>query len=596
VDLDNIQSLVNVGDYHSAIQQLSTDQVDGSLEGMVLKSQILRELGHTNQALITAQQSTDKAKQEKSKYFEFRGIVEQIYCQWVQGDYEIVLKKIRQTRKKLPNNKLPELQNVELIAKLDHLRANLHWSLGEVDDALTIHKKNEKRFLELKDNKFVGLVLNNMGVLYFLKGQIDKSLAYYEESLFFNRNYKLDRARTLTNMAQIYRIKNDYDDAKLNALESLEILETYLPSNYEEISSSLFELIFTLVQNKEIDESIIYCEMLEAVDERSDSDIVSLRKDLSQAIVKKQSPRLKNRFAAQLTLEKIINNEIIRKDYTLLAMYSLFDLLLDEMQLSGREEIIDELNELVQTLKEESKLQFSQLLLAESYYLEAKICLLSLDFQKSRRLLSQALLICEENGLTGLEIEFNVFFDELVRFESSVNERSPGEISLVERIEKSKTGKLAYDLENPKYSPIQVAEENPVMALIVTQSGNVLFFENFQEHNGVNEHLIGSFLSAVSSFSQQTFEEAGKLEIIQTGDFSILLHYIFNVILVYIFRGNSHYARRKMKEWAISLSSDKIVQDVLNQDVVLQITNEVVTKLSEITSNFFLHSQGPDTN
>ena len=134
------------------------------------------------------------------------------------------------------------------------------------------------------------------------------------------------------------------------------------------------------------------------------------------------------------------------------------------------------------------------------------------------------------------------------------------------------------------------------MALIVTQGGNVLYFENFQEHNGVNEHLIGSFLSAVNSFSQQTFRESGKLEIIQTGEFSILLHYIFNVILVYIFKGNSHYARKKMKGWALLLSKDKIVQDVLNQDVVLQITNKVVNKLSEITSNFFLISQVPDTN
>ncbi len=87
--------------------------------------------------------------------------------------------------------------------------------LGKYDKAMELHEKALAIRRELKDRAGESKTLSNMGIVYKAWGEYDKAMELYEESLALCRELK-DRAgegQTLNNMAVVYQAWGKYDKA-----------------------------------------------------------------------------------------------------------------------------------------------------------------------------------------------------------------------------------------------------------------------------------------------------------------------------------------------------------------------------------------------
>ena len=86
---------------------------------------------------------------------------------------------------------------------------------GELDKALEYHEKALKLNEELDRKRGIANQLENMGIVYRIKGELDKALEYYKKALKLNE--ELDRKRgianQLGNMGNVYLIKGELDKA-----------------------------------------------------------------------------------------------------------------------------------------------------------------------------------------------------------------------------------------------------------------------------------------------------------------------------------------------------------------------------------------------
>jgi len=108
--------------------------------------------------------------------------------------------------------------------------------------------------------KGVATSLNNKGVIFRIRGQLDKALEFFIESykIHFEISNKAGLAKVLNNIGTIYSIKKDYQTALFNYRESYEILQEI--GNKEEIIGSLNNIGNVHREQNQFDEALSYYE------------------------------------------------------------------------------------------------------------------------------------------------------------------------------------------------------------------------------------------------------------------------------------------------------------------------------------------------
>ena len=147
--------------------------------------------------------------------------------------------------------------------------------------------------------------------------------------------------------------------------------------------------------------------------------LINRRFQVAQALLMKSGTRLKEKLKAQDILVKILNEESIDHDLVVMSTIILCELLIDELRLSGDQEVLDEIKKLIYQLLEVAKNQSSFWLLAEVYVFQSRLNLLDLDLKKAENLLDQALILAEEKGLKKLAVKI---YNEKINFESQVSQ------------------------------------------------------------------------------------------------------------------------------------------------------------------------------
>ena len=125
---------------------------------------------------------------------------------------------------------------------------------------------------------------------------------------------------------------------------------------------------------------------------------VQLRIDLAQALILKSNPRAIQKFEAQKILQKIVNQEVIDHEFTIIAMVNLCELLLDELHTYHQGEVLLELENLLNRLYRVSQDYKSYFFLIESLILKSKLALLQDNISESDDLLRKAELLATERN------------------------------------------------------------------------------------------------------------------------------------------------------------------------------------------------------
>ncbi|MFW9780005.1 MAG: tetratricopeptide repeat protein [Candidatus Heimdallarchaeota archaeon] len=279
----------------------------------------------------------------------------------------------------------------------------------------------------------------HIGLIHGLQGEPDLALEYMEQSITevrksFGRTYGF--AWSLNRLAKLYREKGDSEQAIKHLMESLAISEEFQETYSFRLvmSETLFYLFSIALDQNFPNRASEYLKYLEKLTEQhapssEGSDLITHRCRVAQALLLKTSPRIKDKARAQELLHQVVNEEKVDHDLAVMALLILCELFLLELQMSGAQEVLDEVKAFTRRLLMIAKQQPSFWLLAETYVLKSRLALFELDLQSTSQFLDQALLLAEEKGLKRLAVkiysEQNQFRDQMEHWERLIKQKAP---------------------------------------------------------------------------------------------------------------------------------------------------------------------------
>ncbi len=272
--------------------------------------------------------------------------------------------------------------------------------LGDLEKATECYSKAYKVLEELGLEAEMTVVLNNIGTAYHKRGILNEALRHYLKSLEIREKLGMNQTIPLSvhNIGVVYRDMGDFQKSKEYISRAYDLLQG--KSDFLAMSNTLFELILLNLSENKIDAAKKYLSELEKIDMLHQNKMVSLRKELATALILKESKRIRDKVSAAEILKKIIRKEVINHDYTLFAMKNLFELLLLEYKLLREKEVENELRLLLESLYKTAHSQESSALLVETYALQAKLALITGNFEKSKTFLDNAISVIQENNIS----------------------------------------------------------------------------------------------------------------------------------------------------------------------------------------------------
>lgn len=443
-----------------------------------------------------------------------------------------------------------ELENERYISAISLNIGRIFFARGEIDDALGYYQRSSSIFEKLDSKAEQAICLNSIGQVYYAKGELDDALDFYQRSLAIveELQVKQEIATSLNNIGDVYRERGDFTSAADNYERSLAIFEGI--GNKLDMSHTLVNLIRLGLSKGSCDDAESYLQQLEEINKKEDHKLIDQLYRHSKAMVLRESDRVIKRAESQQLFQQIAEEEIMKFDITAEAMLNLCELLYLELETSGSEEALNELKTLLQQLLEIADDQHAYSVFVETHLLQSKTALLELDVQKARQLLTQAQMIAEEKGLQKLAMkasgEYDSLLDQITKWDSFIEkEASMQERLQLVQLEKMVTGLIhKREVETPERPP-----EEPVMLLIMAQSGLTLYSQSFEEDQQMDDQLIGGFLTAVTSFGTEVFSGSGAIDRIQYQEYTVASKILESMMFCYMFKGQSYSAIQKLDQF-----------------------------------------------
>ena len=302
-------------------------------------------------------------------------------------------------------------------------------SAGNIDESLNYYKKSLifcKEF-DLKATKAKNFIA--LGAICYFFGKVERGLDFLSKSLIISEelDHKLLIAMALNNMGGIYKMMGDLDGAMKAWERSLTITEEI---GFKSLKVYLLDfLIQGAIEKGDHKQANEYLQILNEINKKEKSKITNLTYRLNKALVLKMSLRARDRADAEDLLKEIINGEIIHIESKIVALLNLCDLLLTELQMTGDTEILDELQQYISQLLEISEKYRSYIFMAETYLLQARLSLLTLNLKESKRHFTQARQIAEKWGLSQLSMkitkEKEEFLNQMNKWENLKETNAP---------------------------------------------------------------------------------------------------------------------------------------------------------------------------
>ncbi|MFW9996910.1 MAG: tetratricopeptide repeat protein [Candidatus Odinarchaeota archaeon] len=492
------------------------------------------------------------------------------------------------------------------------LKSNIMIKFGQYEDGLELAKQVLKKSQEIK-NAFIALNarITSAEALYRLD-KLDnclKMLEIAENTLSSLQN--LEQLRTAERNATIMSIKGnlylkkgDYDLASECFHQSKKVLEDV---DYEKVliedgdsgknlclpvANALFGIIRLSVESGEGIALTPHLQQLRDITEKTDCKIINHQHQIAEALVLRTSNRIINQAKAQAKFHQIMDERIIDQELKALAILNLCDLLLLEMWTSGDDEILGEIKTLSMDLENIAKNLQSYSLLAETYIIQSRLALLELNARKVKDLLTRAQNLAEKNGLKKLALkisyEHDSLLDQLSKWDSLEKD-----VSIAKRIELIQMENLYVRMIQKHVDDISETPEEPVLLLILGESGESILSKTFLSEKQFPEKLVTGFLTAINSFMREAFSLAGHAERIKHQEYTLLLRSSEPLMFCYAFKGQSYVALQKLTKFIEEVKSSGPTWTVLTAKSPV-LTEELEKTLDGQIEGTFLSSAGTE--
>lgn len=274
---------------------------------------------------------------------------------------------------------------------------------GNFDRALNTLKRSLKLATESNSLFYIGLCYNTLGVIDIYKGKVNRSLANFEKALAIFKKFKNKKVISglLNNMGGIYILKGEMNQALEYLEQSLE-LEKNFDIGYLKFST-LDTAIQIALEINDINRAQEYFQALEKINDQEDNEVINFVYLYNKALMLKASSRKSDQTKAKEILEEIVKKKIhFVFEISVKALLNLCEILLNELIATSNLELMDQIQLYINHILEIANNQKLLLLLVESYLLEVKFDLITLDFKKAQETLTEAQEIAEKNSMNQL--------------------------------------------------------------------------------------------------------------------------------------------------------------------------------------------------
>ena len=445
----------------------------------------------------------------------------------------------------------------DLVSSLDALliQAYSHEIMVNITQSEDLIRQAEKLFKIIKATSSIDLrerefefVRIKAGICH-CKGDIHTSLELNKKSfeLAKDTGNKGMISVSLNNIADQYHHMKKYDKAIEYAKEALKFRKDF--------AGALGTLIEINVSKGDIKEAKVYLDRLREISEKFDSKWTSTFYYSSKALILKSSLRARDRIKAEDIFKELAMDNTLLGEPRITAIIDLCDLYLTELRITNDSEIINEIHPYIQELLSIAKKQHLYLYLAETHLLQAKLSLLTLDIKEAKRFLTKAQKIAESYGMKRLAMKISYEHDELLRQTKMWENLKISEVSLSERLELTGLNEQMENMVKRRMIEVpEISKEDPVMLLILTEGGNLLFSKKFVEDFSFEDDILGGFLTTINYIISEVFSEGLDRAIF--GQYTLLMMPLQPFLVCYIFKGHSYFAYRKIKNFLDSIQND----------------------------------------
>jgi len=251
-ELSRTEILLKKGEYELALKlieklakrdALSTDE---KIACKLIESKLRIKLGELESAFPLIKEIFQTVQSLENPQLKIDALIVKAEMLWHLGKLDEGLRVVKKGEEHLEENRLEHMPELEWVkerrGELLNQKGILYWYKGDLDRALECYKESLAIKEELDDKNGVADSFNNIGLVYWSKGDLDRAMKYYQQSLAIRE--KLDNkqkiATSLNNLGNVYSMKGDLDRAMKYYQQSLAIREKL--DNKQEIATSLNNL------------------------------------------------------------------------------------------------------------------------------------------------------------------------------------------------------------------------------------------------------------------------------------------------------------------------------------------------------------------
>ncbi len=451
----------------------------------------------------------------------------------------------------------------EIVESLFLIGAHYAWLKIDTDQALIYAQRCQTLAEEINAQQIISFNLMNLGIIYFLKGDYEQSQIYNKQALLMFEKFDNKQliVPILVNISNNYFYLGDLDQAFKYLERSSKVAKEI--ENLFFLCGIICNKIELFVLKGDLEQAQRYLEQLEELNEQSDNKLIKQKYLFSKAVVLKASSRIHNRAKAEELLKQIIHSEMLASDVYISALLNLCELLLDELRITNSIEVLNEINTFITQLLDITRESNSYWVLAETYTLQAKLALLTLDLKGARRLLTQAQQIAEKQGMHRLAMKISIEHDNLLKELSKWENLKEQEITLSERMEMAQIDdQMKSLLWDRDLSSLENSDEDPVLILILAEGGVTMFSHIFSKDWSHEDDLVGGFLSALNSFSGELFSEG--LDRAKFGRHTVLMKSFETFSICYLFKGVSYLAQKRINSFIEQIQNSDEIKETFN--------------------------------
>jgi tetratricopeptide (TPR) repeat protein len=459
-------------------------------------------------------------------------------------------------------------------------KGDLDHAFEYIERGLTLAKQSNRKFT-------IAWSLFTKAMCYYFKGELDRSIMLNEQSLvlFKEINNKYYIANVLNNLAENYRMKGEIERALECAEQSVSQFVEY---GILKITANAYDyLIQILIEKGDLERAQENLDQLEQMKNELNDKQINLMYLFNKAIFLKMSSRVLNRGEAEKILRQILENKDSSYEVKVRTLLNLCGLLLTELRMTNDLEVLDELNQFINQLLEITEKTHSYWILGETYLLQAKLALISLNLKETRRFLTQAQQIAESFGLKLLAIKISNEHDELLKQLNMWENLKESTSSLKERMEFTRLNEQMENMIRKRAIEVPVpSNERPVFLLIVSEGGRPIFSQSFEEDQNFEDYLFGGFFTAINSFINEKFSEG--LDRASFGEHTLLMNSVSPFFICYLFKGQSYLAQQRVRYFIDKIQNDEPVWQIfkdfhnLNREIELKDIPSLEPLINEI--------------